>query len=740
MKIKNILCFILVWCILLCTQSSFAYEADLNIYVTAENISGTRINLQKISGEDMFLLPSAIKAEGVMFFFEGGKVTVEGELKKETISSGHKINLNDFCRKDDYKVKFSRGGKDIYARILFSENIPAVFITSENPVEKGREWVEASPDKSNKATGSIVIQKENGEIQYSGRLAQIKGRGNSTWTEVKKPYQIKTEESVDLLFTGNDENKSKTWVLLANYLDESLLNNSYALKIGEALGMRSNVEFMHIDLYYDGEYRGNYLLAEKVEVGSGRVNIANLEEKNASANLNTDISKLSVKEKTTENGVTFTYCDKMKSPEDVTGGYLLEMDYAVRAKEEVCWFRTKRGQYVVVKSPEFASEEEMEYISSYYQEYEDAVYNSGVNPVTGKDYSYYVDKESVANYYIINELSKARDFFSSSAYLMKNAGEDKLYMGPLWDYDLGFGKSRYTEKTEEPGKGVSIYNTDFGTELIGIKDFAELVNDIYISKVYPLVIKITEDKNTISEDGVNSVEYEKEHIRKSAECNSAMWYGGKDWNKEPDNLKAFLLDRAEFLKEAFFAYAQKTDDEELYRDVWKTDSFYYGVSEAKRLGYMKGVDDNYFDPYATVRRSEVAQVLFNMANGQVPTYSQIFSDVKSSDWFMPSVIWATSEKLVNGFSDGEFKHSKNISREEFAAILYRFAKNPVVKDNATEISDIDSVSFYASDAVIWAAENGILEKDFAGKINPQGTITRAEMAESLVVFNERGNK
>ena len=181
--------------------------------------------------------------------------------------------------------------------------------------------------------------------------------------------------------------------------------------------MAAKVESTYVDLYYDGEYRGNYLLVEKVEIGKGRVDIIDLDELNEVANYGVELENLSIGIGTTENGATYTYCIGMKSPDNITGGYLLERDFAVRAIEEICYFYTTRSNYVVVKSPKYASKAEMKYIATLYQEFEDALYNGGVNPYTGKIYSEYMNLESLVQSYLINEISRNQDSFISSSFL-----------------------------------------------------------------------------------------------------------------------------------------------------------------------------------------------------------------------------------------------------------------------------------------------------------------------------------
>ncbi len=683
----------------------------------------TRVSVQIIGDENTMVLPSAVKPESLTLF--GGwenssKIYIKGDLKKEAFISGRKINLNDFCADGNYELKFTAGENEYTVRFLFSENVPSLFLVSDNPEEKGREWVEASEDKSNKATGRMVLLKDNGTLVHQGALTQIKGRGNSTWIGKKKPYQIKTDTKVDLLQTGNSENKSKTWVLLANYLDLSLMNNSLALGLGKAMGMETNVENEHIDLYYDGEYRGSYLLSEKVEVGEGRVNITDLEEINNDENDGTEIEELPIGKSTTENGAVFTYCENMKSPEDVSGGYLLEMDYEYRALEEVCYFRTTRGQYVVVKSPEYASREEMNYIASYYQEYEDAVYNGGTNPETGKEYTDYVDGESVACYYIMNEFTKARDFFSSSAYLYKDSGDGKMKMGPLWDYDLSFGKSRYEENTEEPPFGLSVYNTSFGEKLLEIPSFRVLLSQTYEEKLYPIV---------------KELDIEEERLRASALCNAHMWHQGQSWKEDVQNLRTFINERAWYLKDTFSCLVENTTYKKgRYSDVLENDWYLDAVTKATEKGYMKGVSDSFFDPYAKVRRSETAQVLFNMSGAKATSLKNQFTDVNEGDWFANAVNWAVKKGVMSGVSKGAFNPNQYITREEFVTALYRYAGKPKANGNLSKFADSTDISADARNAVRWAVGKNILQGDGNLCLNPKGYITRAELATMLIRY------
>ena len=248
--------------------------------------------------------------------------------------------MTELCRNGKYKItlKAKNDGKTsrFTFKLSFADHIGAMYLISEDPENEGRLWVESSPDKSNKAKGSMILQNEDGSVVYNDALTQIKGRGNSTWEKEKKPYQIKLSEKTDLLQTGSKDNKSKTWVLLANYMDPATMRNTLIYNLGLELGMDFCMENSWVNLYYDGEYRGCYLLSEKVEIGSGRVDITDLEEQNEEANEDGDIAELPVELGMTANGAAYTYCAGMNSPENITGGYLLEMEFDTRVEAEVC--------------------------------------------------------------------------------------------------------------------------------------------------------------------------------------------------------------------------------------------------------------------------------------------------------------------------------------------------------------------------------------------------------------------
>ena len=319
--------------------------------------------------------------------------------------------------------------------IMASQSLSTVNLASVNAAQ-GRAYVEASPDHSAKAEVAVTVVGPDGAVVYSdadaGSTSTVKGRGNSSWGNGnKKPYQVKLGKKADLLATGDSTNKAKKWLLLANAADPSLMRNLFAYNLGIELGM-TGTECAPVDLYYDGEYRGNYLLCEKIEVGAGRVDIEDLEEAFEDANAGTDLSTLPRKQATNSYGMKYYYMEGAADPTDITGGYVLELDVGYYASEP-CWFESSFGQ-VVVKSPEYCSQAAMTYIS---EQFEGAIRNlraANANAANGRLFNI----DSLAKTYLVSEATKEIDTFYSSTYFYKDSderGDGRIYAAPLWDYD-----------------------------------------------------------------------------------------------------------------------------------------------------------------------------------------------------------------------------------------------------------------------------------------------------------------
>lgn len=408
--------------------------------------------------------------------------------------------------------------------VIRSAECASIFLSSDDPQNGGRDFVESSPDHSASAKGNMLMLDEGGSTVYDGKLDQIKGRGNSTWAADKKPYQIKLKKKTDLLQSGDSSNKNKTWVLLANAYDASGVRNVVSYSLAQSIGVNSPIEFRIVDLYYDGEYRGTYLLCEKVQVNSGRVEINDLEESNDQANGGAKL--LDDAEGVNSYGNPIRYTRGVASPMDITGGYLIELDG--RYANERSWFSvsTPNGlAYFVCKNPEGWSYEEADYLSCFMQDAFDALKEDGINHRTGKKTEDYIDIDSFASLYWINELAKNRDgFIFSSTYCYKDAdsstGASKLIFGPAWDFDLTLGN---LNDIADPANDWVVDPTGWYTRAIGIAPL--FMRD-------PQVMRIVDDSKGAVVAATRSYladKYltQKRALESSMRLNSMVW-GEKD--------------------------------------------------------------------------------------------------------------------------------------------------------------------------------------------------------------------
>jgi CotH kinase protein/Bacterial Ig-like domain (group 3) len=307
--------------------------------------------------------------------------------------------------------------------------------------------------KTTDVTGTITITSADAQTSYlpnasdSDNTATFHVHGNSTSLMPKLPYHVKLNTSLDLLNTMGLTcpyvtdtkakptcDKSKSFILLANYDDKTLLRTWAAATLANAIPMGSGFltsppgspspsgtgalmpwapHSLFVELFLNGVYEGNYQLTEEVKVDSHRVNIDELAE--------TDTA-----------------------PAQVTGGYLLDID--VNPNLDAYVFNTPKGLPVEMVDPDYSPDpevpEQTSYISNYVGAAETALFSdSFTDPVQG--WRAYFDEAAAVNFYLVNEVMGNGDIFINSNYLYKNDNNPLLYMGPVWDFDVSSGNANY---------------------------------------------------------------------------------------------------------------------------------------------------------------------------------------------------------------------------------------------------------------------------------------------------------
>ena len=231
--------------------------------------------------------------------------------------------------------------------------------------------------KSTYKWASMTIADDEGNTTFDS--VQIRGRGNSTWNMAKKPYRLKFPKKQRLL--GPERANAKSWTLLANAGDKTMMRNALASDVGQMLGMVFNPGARFVDLYLNSTYRGTYQISDQVNINKLRVNITE--------------QKYRVRDPKT----------------NVSGGYLMEVG---TDGGEV--FVTQRGVRIRVYDPEDSiGSLQRDYIRGYVQSFEDALFGKEFYDKK-KGWLPYVDTTSLVNLYLANEIAANADGFYSTYF------------------------------------------------------------------------------------------------------------------------------------------------------------------------------------------------------------------------------------------------------------------------------------------------------------------------------------
>lgn len=213
---------------------------------------------------------------------------------------------------------------------------------------------------------------------------------------------------------------------------------------------------------------------------------------------------------------------------------------------------------------------------------------------------------------------------------------------------------------------------------------------------------------------------------------TSVWYADSDTptvsSANSDLTEWYLSDKSE------------PTDSLPFTDVASNDWFYSAVQYVYENSIMNGTSATTFAPNATVERSQVVQMLYNLEGQPTVTGSSGFSDIKSGDWYSKAVIWAERTGVVDGYEDNTFRPGKAVSREEFAQMLYNYAVykgyDLSAAANLSKFPDGKSLSTWAEKAMRWANGNELINGHDDGRLDPRGTAIRAQAASILMRFDQ----
>lgn len=442
----------------------------------------------------------------------------------------------------------------LFSGQLFAQNqltnIPTIYITTDDGIDP---W-----SKEIYQSGRIIV-KSSDPTEEINLLTEIRGRGNSTWNAVKKPYRIKLNENTKLL---NNNAKEKSWVLLANSFDKSLIRNAVAFKISELINMTFSPSARFVDLVMNGNYAGNYMLTDQINISKHRVPV----EKQ-------------------ESGVTGLPA--------ISGGYLLEIDGFAN---ESWWFRTNKGLPVTLKYPddEEMSMEQYNYILNFTQRFENALFSVNFSD-PDKGYRSLVDEASLINWYIACELTGNPDSFWS-IYMYKFYNLDKFFFGPLWDFDIAFNNDgRLGDATRK------LMRNDAHEPKTWIKQLWK--DDWFKKAVYDRWLELL-DKDIIS-SLLGYIDDTYALIAPSQKMDQDKWRSTSNYKSEVEYIKTYLNARVAFLTESF-----ESDVPIPLSQPFVADNYYYMIMNVKTNNVID-VKEASFEPNTPLNLMNAKEDNFN---------------------------------------------------------------------------------------------------------------------------------
>ena len=324
------------------------------------------------------------------FTFDGTLVTINDE---EAISGQ---SMFDFKAPVKVTVHTSETSNDYLMYVHSSTGLPVMRINTEGgmPITTKEYYINAhmtlTEDVRTRAAGDVLEAD-----------LQIKGRGNSTWSRwPKKPYRLKFNDKVSLL----GEHKDKSWVLIANYADKSMLRNHTALYMGKISNLDYTSSSHFVDLILNGRYDGTYEVCEKIKISNHRVDVGD-------------------------------------------DGFLLEVDARAPDKADSCYFYVNHmTNPISIEDPEVVRDDDnYTYVYSWVAN-ADAVLYSDYFADPSYGWRAYFDMDSFVDWYLINEITHNPDATMLYSCFMHLRRGGKITMGPVWDFDLAFCNTDYWDR------------------------------------------------------------------------------------------------------------------------------------------------------------------------------------------------------------------------------------------------------------------------------------------------------
>ena len=372
-------------------MKSFSFLAELNPTLTQDvHLTFDGVDTFSAAVNELCAIENLVAS----YTFIGGNVLVNSNVQVTGESS------NNFNKPVVYVASNVENSatKSFYVEISYFTGLPRILINTNNtPINSKDDYVD----------GFVTVKGGLGFEDIAMQEMKIRGRGNSTWGHPKKPYQLKADSKSPMLNMLED----KKWLFLAEYSDKSLIRNKISLDLGAMSRLEYTPKGEYAEVFLNDEYNGTYLITQKVEVKSNRLNLPD-------------------------------------------NGYLVEIDQDYRLDADDIFFKPtiftqKHNENVFnIKEPSVDyNTAAFDLIKDYINNFEAALFGANFKDAqTG--YQAYIDLPSFIDWYLVQEIAKSVDAKYYSSIYFNYIPDGKIKMGPLWDFDLSYGNVDYGDGPE----------------------------------------------------------------------------------------------------------------------------------------------------------------------------------------------------------------------------------------------------------------------------------------------------
>lgn len=519
-----------------CSLSTDVYVTPLSVSIDVR-MAGRPAALNAFFSEKtrhwMFILPESVKEAS----YEAEAVLSDGSTLKLSLSGENdSISLKDTV----FEPEFCYYGDVPTVMVEFFGNDRLSYLYSSKDLYE---------------TAAVYVYDEKGNRDMSSSGVTFSGRGNDSYYAKKKGYSIELPVAQSMA----SMEKADGYNLIPGYRDNCFLTYMFTRDLYKGLDLDYAHEYRCVNLFINGGFQGLYFLTEKMAVSESSFDLENLKENTKRMNGRRLYEYPWIQEGGKDQKAKRVYFDIPATPDDVTGGYLLEVtmiDYDIRDSR----FVTENGVIVSSKGDKNLSRPQLDYIQGFVQDYENAVHSPDGYNQKGIYYADYIDMESFADQWIL--FDTAADLaVDNSVYYYKDSdlrGDKKLHAVWYWDAEHMLCYDKYLEgpflmRRADAGKDCSFNKPNSGnfwTWIYAHEDFRETVRREFNEKFAPAYERALSKEVLDNTGGVGSFNWYRTLYSDSFRINDNCWED-TDYLKKCDELEKNLGIRLESLREYY---------------------------------------------------------------------------------------------------------------------------------------------------------------------------------------------